>query len=1017
MSRQTETIGDSMRIRCFEMSKRVFLSGIAVLLMAIGLTVPSTVLADENGPVVSVNSGPALVTNSDAATIDFTTEAGATTECRLDSTEEAAWESCVAPVELTALNEGEHHFEIRATDEEEVRGPVAALLWRVDLTAPVLAITSGPVAHTTSTSASVEFTVDDPTATVECRLDSASELDWTGCSSPFTAGSLSDGDHSLEIRATDAAGNTSDIARHDWAVDTTLPTVTIGSAPAVNSNSIRAEFTFSADESDVTFECRLDPDAESEWVSCTSPVNRNDLADSPHRFEVRATDQAGNTGPVAEHEWTVTTVRPTATITGAPADPTDQATASFTFESDNPTATFECRVDPDEETAWEACVSPFELVDLAHGDHRLEVRATDLDQGTGPATDFEWSVDLITPTVELTGTPAVISGTADPVFAFEASEPDTIAECRLDPVDENSTWTACVSPTAYTGLTEGEHRFEVRVTDPVGHVSTPVAYEWTVETTPPDVTIHSGPESPTTEIYASFTFSSSNQNASFECRIDGGAWSECETGVDYDQLDDGTHEFEVRSVGQGAGPGAIEARTWFVDTIVPTVSITDGPKQVTNETNAGFAFEASKPGYSFRCQLDAEPAGSCASPADYMDLEAGPHQFTVELLDDDDQVVDSATRSWNVLAERPVATILSGPTGTIAADSALFVFESDLDGAEFECSLDGGAWETCNSPDGYSGLVDGPHTFAVRAGLPGSAAGVEAERSWTIDTTAPEVTISGGPAGLTTSDQATFGVQSDDPSANLTCSLDGGAWTPCGPQAGFSGLTDGSHVLRVRATDAAGNSGSARHDWSVDRTAPVVTLNAAPDTVTTAKTARFAFVADDPAADFECQVDDGEWKTCTSAYEVTELSVGPHRFSVRASDRAGNVATPVAHEWQIVITPPQGLVPSIELLGKAKLNRDGATQIGNVICPEGRCRISGSKRVTIQLKGRKLVAGIHGPRRFYRAAKTPVTLITTAKIRQAIAKTGRAKVKVTLTVESDNGKRSKVTKTIQISGR
>jgi len=58
--------------------------------------------------------------------------------------------------------------------------------------------------------------------------------------------------------------------------------------------------------------------------------------------------------------------------------------------------------------------------------------------------------------------------------------------------------------------------------------------------------------------------------------------------------------------------------------------------------------------------------------------------------------------------------IVSGPSGTIASDSATFVFASP-EGGGFECRLDGGDWEACVSPTTYSALADGPHSFAVRA--------------------------------------------------------------------------------------------------------------------------------------------------------------------------------------------------------------------------------------------------------------------------------------------------------------
>lgn len=49
-------------------------------------------------------------------------------------------------------------------------------------------------------------------------------------------------------------------------------------------------------------------------------------------------------------------------------------------------------------------------------------------------------------------------------------------------------------------------------------------------------------------------------------------------------------------------------------------------------------------------------------------------------------------------------------------------------------------------------------------------------------------------------------VLTSDQVASFECSLDGGAWTPCGPVATFTGLSQGKHTLAVRAVDGAGTA-------------------------------------------------------------------------------------------------------------------------------------------------------------------------------------------------------------------
>ena len=84
----------------------------------------------------------------------------------------------------------------------------------------------------------------------------------------------------------------------------------------------------------------------------------------------------------------------------------------------------------------------------------------------------------------------------------------------------------------------------------------------------------------------------------------------------------------------------------------------------------------------------------------------------------------------------------SGPLGLVNSNSASFNFSSTFSGPtlSFECSLDASAFIACTSPQAYTGLADGSHTFAVRAldGL-GGVDQTPASRVWTVDTTPPTV--------------------------------------------------------------------------------------------------------------------------------------------------------------------------------------------------------------------------------------------------------------------------------------
>lgn len=63
----------------------------------------------------------------------------------------------------------------------------------------------------------------------------------------------------------------------------------------------------------------------------------------------------------------------------------------------------------------------------------------------------------------------------------------------------------------------------------------------------------------------------------------------------------------------------------------------------------------------------------------------------------------------------PDTAKLSGPSGVTKSPTAHFRFSSPDPEATFECSLDGGAYYPCSSPENINGLSEGRHTFEVRA--------------------------------------------------------------------------------------------------------------------------------------------------------------------------------------------------------------------------------------------------------------------------------------------------------------
>ncbi len=238
------------------------------------------------------------------------------------------------------------------------------------------------------------------------------------------------------------------------------------------------------------------------------------------------------------------------------------------------------------------------------------------------------------------------------------------------------------------------------------------------------------------------------------------------------------------------------------DCIPPETLIDAGPPALTRDSTATIAF-SSEPGATFTCSLDGAGFAPCDPPKVLSGLGDGQHTFAVRATDAADNTDPSpATRTWTVDTTPPDTEISSGPAdgGLSNRNTPSFTYTSEPDAA-FECSVDGGRFNACSSPSNLT-FPDGEHTFAVRAvDAAGNADLSPASRAFRIDTTAPDTTIRGlRIRGDTARVRFTAGE-----TATFECQLDGRTYRPCSSPKRFVKLFDGRHVVRIKATDEAGN--------------------------------------------------------------------------------------------------------------------------------------------------------------------------------------------------------------------
>jgi hypothetical protein len=315
-----------------------------------------------------------------------------------------------------------------------------------------------------------------------------------------------------------------------------------------------------------------------------------------------------------------------------------------------------------------------------------------------------------------------------------------------------------------------------------------------------------------------YSFFSNETGSTTQCRFDAEvSFTNCSSGVSRTFASEGAHTIEVRAIDPSGNTGAATSRTV---TVVDT-QYGGGPSGLGNSRNATFVY-GSVVGTEFQCALDFAAFTTCGNGSQsYVGLADGQHTFRVRAVKDGwfDRVPVSQT--WTIDATPP--TTFMNSTNT-AGTSANFVYSHDGSATGFDCRLSGalvGAWEACNTGSrSFSGLTDGDWLFEVRArDQAGNVDPSPAGHGWTVDTTAPETSVTSGPAqnSFVLSAAASLSFSSTEPGSSFTCALDGvGVACPDGSLS-LTDLSRTTHSVTGVATDGRGNADATPvvRSWTV----------------------------------------------------------------------------------------------------------------------------------------------------------------------------------------------------------
>ena len=675
--------------------------------------------------------------------------------------------------------EGVHTYTVTVTDAAGNSGS-ASVTYTVDNTAPVVTITApvDGVYYKSSAVPSGAFSVADvnPINVVESGY------------------STSEGVHTYTVTVTDAAGNVGS-ASVTYTVDDTAPVVTI-SAPVDGAYYTTVNVPVGAFTA-----------ADLNGVVSTTQSGWADSPDGSYTYTVTATDAAGNTGS-ASVTYTVDNLAPVVTITaplnGAYYKSENVPVGAFTVDEINP---------------YEVVASGW--ANNPDGSYTYTVTVTDA-AGNSGSTSVTYTVDNTAPVVTISDpvNGAFYKGEDVPVGAYSVIEINPF----VTPVE--SGWS----------MVEGVHTFTVTVTDAAGNVGS-ASVTYTVDDTAPVVSI----SAPLNGAYyksgvvptGAFSVVELNPYTSGES-----GWS----------VSEGVHTYTV-TVTDAAGNVGSASVTYTVDDTAPLVTI-------SAPLNGAYYKSSNVPTGAYSVS-DANPY--TVTESGWANSPDGSVTYTVTATDSAGNV-GSASVTYTVDNVAPAVTI-SAPVGdayykTANVPAGVFT-ATDLNGV------------VSTSESGWADSPDGSYTYTVTATDAAGNVG-SASVTYTVDNIAPVVSISAPTSGH-------YYKSADVPAGAYSyVELNPGSAVV---ESGYS-TVEGVQTYTVTVTDAAGNVGSASVTYTVDNTAPVVTINAPVD-------GAYYKTINVPVADFSV-VELNPYTSVESGYSTSE---GVHTYTVTVTDAAGNVGS------------------------------------------------------------------------------------------------------------------------------
>ncbi|MCD6359471.1 MAG: lamin tail domain-containing protein [Armatimonadetes bacterium] len=615
------------------------------------------------------------------------------------------------------------------------------------------------------------------------------------------------------------------------------------------------------------------------------------------------------------------TVPPETALNYYPLKLTNETTAVFSFSASEKNCSFQCQLDGQN---WQDCGLQIRYENLKDGSHYFQVRAVDRAGNIDPTpVSYRWEIDTAPPSK-----PAVISPTKNITNQAKLILQGTKSEDTTDVLINDSS-TGVTYPTATTwqkevNLEEGNNVFNIKSQDKVGNISNSLSFSIFLDTSIPETILKTKSFVLTNQKSIDFIFQSDDEEATFQCQLDGGDWQDYPSPATYENLKDGSHYFQVRAIDKAGNIDPTPSVfSWTVDGSAPETILNTNLSSLTNQTTASFSFTADDPTATFECFLDDNNFSPCSSPQTCTDLTEGIHNFVAQAVDQAGNIDPTpASFTWTIDITSPEEPTINLPF-QITNQSNL-----TLSGAKSEDTKnilindlsDGVTYPTTTTWQKEVVLKEGENIFEIKAQDEIGNTSVPASYSILLDTIVPN-----SPTIIEPNSNQIFNAKKDvnpeiasvqilikgsaEPENFIILTLNEIKYETVADQNGFwqteITLKEGVNDLEVFSQDQANNvSNPYSISIFLDTTSPDTTINLHPLNLTNQTSATFAFSSSEENTTFQCQLDEQGWQDCLSGVNYTNLSDGVHVFEVKAIDQAGNAnSTPDIFIWTIDATP------------------------------------------------------------------------------------------------------------------